>query len=602
MTTNDGDGLWVDIEVGPGQAPLRYVGSRPSARFPVYTRANAGEVYPEVVWPLSYTTAFRAGSQGFEDSSLQAGILRRRDIAGDESALNGVFGGYAYLNLSAIRVSAIRSPGVTLADIDTMMIGPSAGVPHVPDRRDRSLLGTLGSIRYGLRTLRTTALPQLDADVVRAREFLAALPDPATADDRQLWEASQRSMPLASELFARHLYVSSQSSVPMALLARFCEQRLRDPSMVMRLVTGAGGVASAAPSQALWDLGRRVAGAATLTAAFDAGMDGLLARLRASADSGDDGARGFLAAFERFIAEFGSRGPNEWETACHTWGTRPELALALIDRMRAADPLHDPRRAQERMVADREVAMAEASARLSRRRQRQLRGYVDGALLFSQGRERAKTTIVAVIHGSRILLRELGRRCAARALAAGDTAARDDDLWFVAHDEVEGYIDRPAAYADVIAERRAVRAALAARVPPFAFSTRQPPLATWELRERPVSEQAGAGAVLSGVPGCPGVARGRARIVLDPGDPGALGPGDVLVAPITDPAWTPLFLAAEAVVVDVGAQMSHAVIVSRELGIPCVVSVTDATRLIPDGALIEVDGTAGRVRILESAD
>ena len=79
---------------------------------------------------------------------------------------------------------------------------------------------------------------------------------------------------------------------------------------------------------------------------------------------------------------------------------------------------------------------------------------------------------------------------------------------------------------------------------------------------------------------------------------GALAPGDVLVAPITDPAWTPLFLSAEAVVVDVGAAMSHAVIVSRELGIPCVVSVTGATTSIPDGAEIEVDGTTGTVRVL----
>jgi alkanesulfonate monooxygenase SsuD/methylene tetrahydromethanopterin reductase-like flavin-dependent oxidoreductase (luciferase family) len=68
--------------------------------------------------------------------------------------------------------------------------------------------------------------------------------------------------------------------------------------------------------------------------------------------------------------------------------------------------------------------------------------------------------------------------------------------------------------------------------------------------------------------------------VLDPADPSALEPGDVLIAPITDPAWTPLFVPAAAVVVDVGAQVSHAVIVSRELGIPCVVSVTGATRRI----------------------
>jgi pyruvate,water dikinase len=72
----------------------------------------------------------------------------------------------------------------------------------------------------------------------------------------------------------------------------------------------------------------------------------------------------------------------------------------------------------------------------------------------------------------------------------------------------------------------------------------------------------------------------------------------VLVAPLTDPSWTPLFVPACAVVVDVGAQITHAVIVSRELGLPCVVSVTDATRKIEDGAMIEVDGKAGTVTIL----
>ena len=72
------------------------------------------------------------------------------------------------------------------------------------------------------------------------------------------------------------------------------------------------------------------------------------------------------------------------------------------------------------------------------------------------------------------------------------------------------------------------------------------------------------------------------------------------MAPLTDPSWTPLFVPVEAVVVDVGGQMSHAVIVSRELGLPCVVSVTGATGSIPDGAIIEVDGAAGTVTVLEA--
>ena len=88
-------------------------------------------------------------------------------------------------------------------------------------------------------------------------------------------------------------------------------------------------------------------------------------------------------------------------------------------------------------------------------------------------------------------------------------------------------------------------------------------------------------------------------MVMDPADAVDLEPGEVLVAPITDPAWTPLFLPSAAVIVEVGALMSHAVIVSRELGIPCVVSVENATERIPDGALVEVDGTAGTVTVLE---
>ena len=95
-----------------------------------------------------------------------------------------------------------------------------------------------------------------------------------------------------------------------------------------------------------------------------------------------------------------------------------------------------------------------------------------------------------------------------------------------------------------------------------------------------------------------GLADLTARVILDPADPRDLEPGEILVAPLTDPAWTPLFMAAGGVVVDVGGQISHAIIVSRELGLPCVVSATDATKRIPDGAQIEVNGDTGQVTVL----
>ena len=135
---------------------------------------------------------------------------------------------------------------------------------------------------------------------------------------------------------------------------------------------------------------------------------------------------------------------------------------------------------------------------------------------------------------------------------------------------------------------------------PFVFVGSPPPMADFPRRDAAVIDIAGNGDELAGVPGCPGISRGRARVVLDSHDPTALEPGDVLVAPITDPSWTPLFVPASGVIVDVGAPLSHAIIVSRELGIPCVVSVTDATKRIPDGALVEVNGETGVITVIDT--
>jgi pyruvate,water dikinase len=92
------------------------------------------------------------------------------------------------------------------------------------------------------------------------------------------------------------------------------------------------------------------------------------------------------------------------------------------------------------------------------------------------------------------------------------------------------------------------------------------------------------------------VVTGRARVIRDP-DEADLEPGDILVCVTTDPSWTPLFMLAEALVIDTGGQMSHGAIVARELGVTCVINTVTGTRDIPDGATITVDGSSGRVAI-----
>lgn len=168
-------------------------------------------------------------------------------------------------------------------------------------------------------------------------------------------------------------------------------------------------------------------------------------------------------------------------------------------------------------------------------------------------------------------------------------------------DEVDDYVLNPESYRSVITERRRMRDLMASREPPFIIDGNigVPDFSTWRRRDEASTVGVTVGQTLTGIAGCSGVARGRARVVLDPSEPTALEAGEVLVAPLTDPAWTPLFVPAGAVIFDVGAMLSHAVIVSRELGIPSVVSVTGATRIIPNGALVEVDGSAGTVTIIE---
>jgi pyruvate,water dikinase len=294
---------------------------------------------------------------------------------------------------------------------------------------------------------------------------------------------------------------------------------------------------------------------------------------------------------EAFLREFGSRGPNEWDIRSEVWETDPNLVTVLVDRMRGADPAEAPSVRNDRNVAIREAATARIREALAG--QPEVLGQFEAGLrsahVYLAGRERAKTNVIKVLHEVRLAVRELGAR-------HGYTMS---ELCMLLADELDAFCAGPDEFRPRLIGREQQYLELWKLVPPFIINGVVPPLPTWRRRADRSATLAVVGEVLGGVPGSPGVAEGRARVVMHPSDPFALEPGDVLIAPITDPAWTPLFVPAAAVVVNVGAQVSHAVIVSRELGIPCVVSVLDATERIPDGALVRVDGSAGAVTILE---
>ncbi len=566
-----------------------------------YTRANIGEVFPDPVAPLSFQYFQHEGGlggseMGFRNAYDRIGAVTPDELPDDHCVFLGVTGGYAYLNASALRMLGHRAPGMTANDIDDSFFGDAPGVPEFVvkpgfDRPD--LTEKIGQVFNW--TLTTPNLPEVLEQERTMNELRANRPDVSAMSDRELIDYATR---IADEhfeaLFTEHIFVTFLATLPIGIITKVCAAVGR-PTDALKLIAGLGDVESAAPAMAMWDLGRTAAASDHLNALFDDGFVGLHDRLQAS-DSSD--AAAFLEQFDDFAFKYGCRGPNEWEARSPTWETEPDLALAAIDRMRLSPEAAAPRLRNAVKAADRELIGAEINAMLAGdpETQGQFQAALHSATVFMPGRERTKTNNIKLVQEMRVAYNEFGRR-----RVADGTFRKVNDFGLLTRAELDEAVDDPDKFRGVLAEREALLDEVAALQEPFLFHGGRPDMSQYPRRDAVEITAVEAGEVVPGMPGCPGVVRGTARVVLDSHDPSALNPGDILVAPITDPSWTPLFVPAGGVVVDVGAALSHAIIVSRELGIPCVVSATDATKRIPDGALIEVDGDTGVVTIIELA-
>ena len=569
------------------------VGSNPSKRYPLWTRANVGEVFPDPVAPLTFSLFMVEHTEGaWRDALVRMGAFTHDEFAPGEMETLGVFGGYCYLNASVTRILGERGPGLTAQMMDDLFFGAQPGIPPyevAPGDQNEERTAAIGAVFQWALTTDKLDIPGDSAKLVD--EIRAARPNFEAMSNEQLWEhASKLYITYLRRFFSEHIFITFISTVPVGALTQICAAVGR-PDDAMRLISGVGDVESAAPSMAMWKLSRIVAANPAVSAEFAKGVDGLLERLKALGEP----AEKFLAEFKEFIREYGSRGPNEWEIRYNTWETRPELALAAIDRMRLTPDDADPALRNKHMAEERERIAAEISAMLAGdpATQGMFQAAARAAVLFQAGRERTKTNNVKLIQEARMAMHLVGRRFVEQGLCD-----EVNDFGLVLKDEMEAWLKDPRPFRAEIARRRDLMAAYSSLQEPFVFWGEQPPPSAWERKGAAAVEPVKAGDVLAGFPGCPGEVTGVARVILDPIDPTALEPGNILVAPITDPSWTPLFVSAGGVVVDVGAAQSHAMIVSRELGIPCVPSVTNGTRRIPNGATITVNGDAGTVTIV----
>jgi rifampicin phosphotransferase len=562
-------------------------------RFPAWTRGNAADVFPDPFSPLGQDLVLKqAMCHGLRDAYIDIGVLDWDEFENPEAPdLFKMFGGYVYNPLSLTRLLGARMPGVTPEAIDLAFFDDRDDVPayeaqpwHESERHEAKLAESMGW------AMSTDALPELDADKAFAEKLRHSRPDLGELTDSALLARARSLVPVIQGFFENAMRISSLASLGPGALGALCEA-VGDPSLSIRLLAGID-VDSAAPSHAMWELGRVAAASDVIRAAFDAGPDEVLERLAAS-DSDD--ARDFLARFDQFLLAYGARAQNEYDVISASWEVKPRIALAAIDLMRRSDESQAPQVRHEASVAERDRVAAIMREKLAG--DAEAIGTFEAAMqssrLFLSGRERAKTNVVIAINELRVTLREFGRRLVERGVIDQIEKvfmATNDELSLLRHD--------PEPLTMVLDQRWTQFRSLFDREPVFIVNHRVPGLDEMTQRNGLSVTQAAVGDVLTGAAGSGGVATGRARVILDAADPMALEPGDVLIAPQTDPSWVPLFVPAVAVVVNVGALGSHAMIVSRELGIPCVASVADATRLIPDGATVEVDGSAGTVRIV----
>jgi pyruvate,water dikinase len=186
---------------------------------------------------------------------------------------------------------------------------------------------------------------------------------------------------------------------------------------------------------------------------------------------------------------------------------------------------------------------------------------------------------------------------AAELLLAQGRLAEVEDVWFLSLPELIALFEKSneetqtAAVQSLIAKRKAEHGRFRKLSPPrIITSDGETPVA--QHKREGVPEGALVGTAVS-----PGIVEGIARVVLDPNTE-TLQPGEILVAPFTDPGWTPLFINAAGLVMEVGGLMTHGSVVAREYGIPAVVAVPQATSQIKTGQLLRLNGDSGYVELL----
>jgi pyruvate,water dikinase len=417
--------------------------------------------------------------------------------------------------------------------------------------------------------------------------------------DAGLFEHMDRTRALLRRGEAAHFELLPAYVIAVYELGSACEELLGwTPAEALALLAG-NSQTSSAPGRALCDLATAVAASPAAARALEGADDDLVDRLREEAPE-------IAVLVETYLAEYGQR-TFSYDPGDPTLAERPALVAALL-RARVADGRDRPDPTAEARAAALARAGGDLHGRPGEQRERFEHALATAERAYGVREDNVLWTDNIPSGLLRSVAIEAGRRLADRGLVA-----RPDDAVFLEDVELRAaLLGGSADLRPLVSERRAERAWVAAHPGPGSYG--RPSAPPGDLRGLPAGlrylsaamvwylglgantdRSDSEGSAIVGVAGSPGRHTGTVRVIRDESQFGRLGRGEVLVCPITSPAWSVLFTQAGALITDGGGLLAHAAVIAREYGIPAVLATGDATRRLHDGDAVTVDGTAGVV-------
>lgn len=612
-TMDAGGRVWI-VQARPITVPAGVDGPATPRDEILWSNANVNENFPQPISPLLYSIAIAGYYHYFRNLGRAFGVSERR-LALMEQPLRhiiGVHGARMYYNLSSIHAVLRSAPfGDLLTASFNQFVGAGdtapAGVDGSFAARARGRLSQWAeAAAIAFHTTRQYLfLTRRVERFERTASAFAERTHPDRLETRSLsglLDDFRGFLDIRCNRWNDAALADAGSMVCYGVLQRLLARAFPDEqqqSLHNTLLKALPGLVSGKPAVRLWELSRDIRADGELSRLFQSSPPAeVLAAL-----AGSPRHAAFNTALHRYLDDWGFRCSAELMLTTPSFQEEPAPVIDLLRSYAAIDgpsPSDQLRRQESERLAE--------TSRVGRAlRSRSTLPFVSLAPVVSivlawtqrsiQLRERARLKQALLYSRLRRIARAIGAR-----LSAQGRLQHPDDVFFLTADEIDALLSGHAMFPDhagaLVEVRRRAHAELSAMSPPDSMRLARGEYLRADAGGPRARAAAGAAASLSGVGACGGTVTGRAVVLTAVTESDRIARGDVLVTRQTDPGWGPIFPLISGLVIERGGMLSHGAIIAREFGIPSVVGVKDATRLVPDGGQITVDGDRGVVHLL----